>query len=571
MDRLKKLAELPRAWIWGTAGAQQKQQEPGETATLGKRKASERTGEASQEPRHSKRAAVDAAVPGNTAATESERPGAHSTGGLQDATIRGQGADTRGHKRAAETQSASDYQGVATHSGIRQPEAKRPAPSFHEQSGAASKSIVSKRYRVVREPFTAPLTPVEQANLNAQQNKKRRRHRVQFAAYPTAAGSHRLRYIPGSYKAWNPNDELEDMTPQELAAHQHAGPPRVASLAASSGTPPSSSTPTGAAPFPGGASLQLNAPSTTAGASQSTSALLGGPFSFGAPGSAAPPTPSLPTPAPGLSPAFNSGSASAGPAPAAVASTTDTVPAPTSAAAGFGSKATDSNTGGVGSTPAVGQSSAPNFAFGQSSAAGTGNFSFGGSSAAAMFGANANSAPGFGATTGSNPSFGSGPSLGPTFGGGAFGAGSSAPGQAPAPFQPAPFSAAGFGQQQPQPASTGFGATNTAGNMGFGASPSFGQQQNQPAMFGAGQQQSGAAFGAPAASAPSFAFGQQPSNGSAPTFGQPAPAPAFGQAPAGMAPAFSGAFGGAPGAGTFAAGSSGSAPARRKVNVRRKR
>ena len=42
------------------------------------------------------------------------------------------------------------------------------------------------------------------------------------AAYPTAAGSHRLRYIPGSYKAWNPNDELEDMTPQELASHQNS-------------------------------------------------------------------------------------------------------------------------------------------------------------------------------------------------------------------------------------------------------------------------------------------------------------------------------------------------------------
>ncbi len=66
---------------------------------------------------------------------------------------------------------------------------------------------------------------------------------------------------------------------------------------------------------------------------------------------------------------------------------------------------------------------------------------------------------------GSNPSFGSGPSSGPTFGSGAFGAGSSAPGQAPAPFQPAPFSAVGFGQQQPQPASTGFGATNTAGML----------------------------------------------------------------------------------------------------------
>lgn len=35
------------------------------------------------------------------------------------------------------------------------------------------------------------------------------------AAYPTAAGSHRLRYIPGSYKAWNPNDELEDITPKD--------------------------------------------------------------------------------------------------------------------------------------------------------------------------------------------------------------------------------------------------------------------------------------------------------------------------------------------------------------------
>ncbi len=102
---------------------------------LGKRKASERTDEASQEPRHSKRAAVDAAVPGNTAATAAERPGAQSTGGLRDATIRGQGVDTRGHKHAAEAQSASDFQGVATHSGIRQPEAKRPAPTFHEQSG----------------------------------------------------------------------------------------------------------------------------------------------------------------------------------------------------------------------------------------------------------------------------------------------------------------------------------------------------------------------------------------------------------------------------------------------------
>ena len=42
------------------------------------------------------------------------------------------------------------------------------------------------------------------------------------AAYPTGAGTHRLRYIPGSYKAWNPNEELEDMTPQELAKQSGA-------------------------------------------------------------------------------------------------------------------------------------------------------------------------------------------------------------------------------------------------------------------------------------------------------------------------------------------------------------
>ncbi len=104
---------------------------------LGKRKASERTDEPYQDPGHSKRAAVDAAVPDNTPGAAAGCPGAQSTGSFQDATIRGQGVDTRGHKRSADTQSASDYQGVATHSGMRQPEAKRPAPSFHEQSGEA--------------------------------------------------------------------------------------------------------------------------------------------------------------------------------------------------------------------------------------------------------------------------------------------------------------------------------------------------------------------------------------------------------------------------------------------------
>ena len=108
---------------------------------LGKRKASERTDEATQESRHSKRAAVDATVPGNAAATVAERPRAQASGSLQHATNRGQGVDTCGQKRAAETQSASDYQGIATHSGIRQPEAKRPAPSFHEQSGESYISL----------------------------------------------------------------------------------------------------------------------------------------------------------------------------------------------------------------------------------------------------------------------------------------------------------------------------------------------------------------------------------------------------------------------------------------------
>ena len=122
---------------------------------LGKRKASERTDEASQEPRHSKRAAVDTAVPGNAAATAAEHSGTQSTGSLQDATIRGQGVDTRGHKRTAETQSASDYQGVATHSGIRQPEAKRPAPSFNEQSG---ESHIPHRATSRRNQAASPMT-----------------------------------------------------------------------------------------------------------------------------------------------------------------------------------------------------------------------------------------------------------------------------------------------------------------------------------------------------------------------------------------------------------------------------
>ena len=186
---------------------------------LGKRKASERRDEASQEARHSKRAAVAGSVPKDTGHAADLPLSGNS---LQDATIQGQQADTRGQKRAAEAQSTDAYRGVATAQASQQPEAKRSAPSFEEQSGecvvtfttayrtlwdgmqlrqqlcssaisplsnslirwsagAASKPIVSKRYRVVREPFTAPLTPVEQADLNAQQNKKRRRHRVQFA------------------------------------------------------------------------------------------------------------------------------------------------------------------------------------------------------------------------------------------------------------------------------------------------------------------------------------------------------------------------------------------------------
>lgn len=99
---------------------------------LGKRKASERTDEASQEARHSKRAAVAGSVPIDRAHA-ADLP--QSGGSLQDATIQGQQADTRGQKRAAEAQTKEAYQGVATDQGLQQPEAKRPAPSFDEQSG----------------------------------------------------------------------------------------------------------------------------------------------------------------------------------------------------------------------------------------------------------------------------------------------------------------------------------------------------------------------------------------------------------------------------------------------------
>ena len=82
-------------------------------------------------------------------------------------------------------------------------------------------------------------------------------------------------------------------------------------------------------------------------------------------------------------------------------------------------------------------------------------------------------------------------------------------------------------------------------------------------MFG-GQPASGPG---PSSSPAPFAFGQQPNAAPTPNFGQAAPA--FGQAPTAAAPAFSGSFQSAPNG--FAAGTSNAAPARRKVNVRRRK
>ncbi|MCJ1242679.1 hypothetical protein MMC14_010688 [Varicellaria rhodocarpa] len=230
----------------------------------------------------------------------------------------------------------------------------------------------------------------------------------------------------------------------------------------------------------------------------------------------------------------------------------------------------------------------------------------------------AGSAPAFGTGSSSNPA--------PSFGGGGFGGPAGGSSHNPNPFQPAPFSASasGFGQQPSAP--TGFGATNTAGfnihaaksmkdllngypctfltlfltytpekngakaagccdaagNTTFGAAPGPGQQPTsvgvdmcashmlasvQPVMFGG---QAAAGFGAPASSPAPFAFGQQPNAAAAPTFGQAAPA--FAPDASGPAPTFSGAFGASGGASGFAAGTtSNAAPARRKVNVRRRR
>lgn len=50
--------------------------------------------------------------------------------------------------------------------------------ALHVGVDAAPRQIISKRYRVVREPFTAP--PVQQTSTNTQPSR-RRRHRVQFA------------------------------------------------------------------------------------------------------------------------------------------------------------------------------------------------------------------------------------------------------------------------------------------------------------------------------------------------------------------------------------------------------
>ena len=95
--------------------------------SLGKRKNSERADEEQNESRHAKRAAIKSASAGNT--QELSQNVNHASSGLQ--TAAGAGI---GKKRAAEPDSDS-FQGVATHSGIRQPEPKQAASVSHNDFG----------------------------------------------------------------------------------------------------------------------------------------------------------------------------------------------------------------------------------------------------------------------------------------------------------------------------------------------------------------------------------------------------------------------------------------------------
>ena len=96
---------------------------------LGKRKASDRADEAAQEPRHSKRAAVDTSAPDDAQPLKPDH-----AGGCQDVSIRGQDTDTRGQKRPAEEGNLLLYQNTATDQPMRQ-EAKLSAMCSQAHGG----------------------------------------------------------------------------------------------------------------------------------------------------------------------------------------------------------------------------------------------------------------------------------------------------------------------------------------------------------------------------------------------------------------------------------------------------
>lgn len=203
--------------------------------SLGKRKASERMdGTESQEPRHTKRAAIPAEAPAESAHADPHNhdQSMHSNDNAEGGHRQQQ---SQGSKRTAEVelphweaagrdsssmqgwqQSASSSQqpsmsqrsvshgtsfmhnpavasasvpchtelpvhGMLAHLSCFCTSCRLMLPDIRSCVGNMPRPVTNKRYRVVREPFKAPLTPVEQAAMQAPRDNKRRRHRIHFA------------------------------------------------------------------------------------------------------------------------------------------------------------------------------------------------------------------------------------------------------------------------------------------------------------------------------------------------------------------------------------------------------
>lgn len=101
--------------------------------SLGKRKNSERADEEQNESRHAKRAAVDSAPGANT--QQPTHNISQASDGPQTAVAAG-----IGRKRAAEPDS-DPFQGVATHSGVRQSEPKRASTASHDDVGESAQHL----------------------------------------------------------------------------------------------------------------------------------------------------------------------------------------------------------------------------------------------------------------------------------------------------------------------------------------------------------------------------------------------------------------------------------------------